>query len=364
MSDATAQQELTQGQAPQASPAQGAANGQQPSRKQLDVAIKDIRENPDALRSVNRNGEGYMELVDSIRRVGVLKPINVREAKDRDDPNKTVYGLIDGLHRFTAAQDAGLTIIPAYVMTMDDGQVLEAQLMANVHKIETKPAEYSNQLLRMLGMNPTLTINELATRLAKSPKWLSDRLSITKLHEKIQGLINENKVNLSNAYALAKLKDHQEQLNFLDRAMTETPNVFVPLVTTRVKELNEAKRQGKTPGAEQFVPVPHVRRLRELEDELKSGNTAQVFKGQGKITSPDDFKAGIEWATHMDAASVEEAKVKWEAKKKEREAQKQAAKVERAKKQQEEANKILAQVGQQTGGASAPAAQPETAPAA
>jgi ParB/RepB/Spo0J family partition protein len=326
--------------------AETTANGQEPKRELKTVKIADIRENPDALRSVNRTGEQYLGLVDSIRAVGVLKPVNVREVPDRDDPNKTVFGLIDGLHRFTAAQDAGLDEIPAYVISMNDGQVLEAQIMANVHKIETKPAEYSHALLRLLGANPTLTINELAKKLAKSPKWLSDRLSITKLHQKIQDLVNENKVNLSNAYALAKLKDQNEQLNFLDRAMTETPQVFVPLITQRVKEINEEKRKGRDAGPEQFVPIPHVRKLKDLEEELRSGNQAQVFKGKGLITNESDFSMGVKWATYTDQDSVDAAKVAWEAKKKQREEEKKKSKIERAKKQQDEAAKVLAEVGQ------------------
>lgn len=309
------------------------------------VKISDIQENPDALRAVNRSSEGYIGLVDSIKTVGVLKPINVREVPDRDDPRKIVFGLIDGLHRFTAAQDAGLTEIPAYVLSMDDGQVLEAQIMANVHKVETKPAEYSHALIRLLGQNPTMTINELAKKLAKSPKWLGDRLSITRLEERIQKLVDEGKVNLSNAYALAKLKDHSEQLNFLDRAMTETPQVFVPLVTTRVKEINDAKRKGKDAAAETFTAIAHLRKVKELEEEITSNSYAEQLKGAGRIANTADFLMGVRWAVNLDPDSVKEAETKWEAKRKEREEARKNAKIEKAKKQQEEANKILAEVG-------------------
>jgi ParB family chromosome partitioning protein len=316
---------------------------QQPQGTLKHIKIADIRENPDALRSVNRSSEGYIGLVDSIKEVGVLKPVNVREVTDREDPSKSVYGLIDGLHRFTAAQDAGLETIPAYVLSMNDGQVLEAQIMANVHKIETKPAEYSQALLRLLGANPTLTISELSKKLAKSPKWLSDRLSITKLHEKIQALVDEGKVNLT--YALAKFKDPQEQLNFLDRAMTESPQVFIPLVTNRVKEINEAKRKGKDQSPEEFKAIPHLRKLKEVEDELTAKRMAEQFRGAGKIQNPADFLMGVMWASHMDPDSVEEAKRKWEQKKQERDEAKKKAKLERAQKQQAEAAKVLSELG-------------------
>ncbi len=71
----------------------------------------------------------------------MLLPITVREVRDPDTGQK-YYSLIDGLHRYNAAQDAGLEEIPCHVLTMDELQVLEAQLMANVHKVETRPVEY------------------------------------------------------------------------------------------------------------------------------------------------------------------------------------------------------------------------------
>lgn len=316
-----------------------AANG-----KLAVIKIADIIENPDALRSVNRSGEGYLGLVDSIRLVGVQQPIQVREVPDRNDPSKTVYGLIDGLHRYTAAQDAGLTEIPVYITSKDDAEVLEAQIMANVHRIETKPAEYSQALLRLLGQNPTMTINELAKKLAKSPKWLSDRLSITKLHEKIQALVDEGRVNLTNAYALAKLKDVNEQLNFLDRAMTENPAVFVPLITNRVKEINDERRKGREAAPESFVPIAHLRKLKEIEEELNSGTTAQTLKGSGRVTNSDDFRAGVEWAVHLDAESIEQARQSWENKKKEREENKKKSAIEKNQKKLAEAQKVLAEI--------------------
>ena len=41
--------------------------------------------------------------------------------------------------------------------------MLEAQILANIHKIETKPMEYSAQLKRILSRNPLMTEAELAT---------------------------------------------------------------------------------------------------------------------------------------------------------------------------------------------------------
>ena len=47
------------------------------------INVSDIRENPVALRGVDRENEKYVGLRDAINRQGILNPINVREKADR-----------------------------------------------------------------------------------------------------------------------------------------------------------------------------------------------------------------------------------------------------------------------------------------
>ncbi len=112
------------------------------------IKVATIRENPNALREVNRGTEKYLELVDSVRKRGVMNPILVRECKD-PKTGEDFFGLIDGLHRFSAARDAGSETIPANITSMQDADTMLAQIMANVHRIETQPGEYSKQLVRI-----------------------------------------------------------------------------------------------------------------------------------------------------------------------------------------------------------------------
>lgn len=275
----------------------------------IHIPLSKIRENPVALRSVNRTTEAYQGLVDSIKRDGVLTAILVREVED-PDTKETVYGLIDGLHRFSASQDAGKDTIPAQVTSMEDADVLEAQVLANVHKVETRPVEYSKQLVRILAQSPLMPLSELATRLSKSPGWLNERLGLVKLEPAIASLVDEGKVNLSNAYALAKLPV-EEQPNFLERAMTMTPQEFVPTANGRIKELKDAKRQGRAAAAGEFVPIPHLRKVSELKDEMDSKLVASVLTKELNISNPiDAFNLGVKWALHMDPTSVQVAKDK------------------------------------------------------
>lgn len=300
------------------------------------IPLNKIRENPVALRNVNRESEEYQGLVDSIRKDGVLNPIVVRSIVD-PDTKEELYGLVDGLHRYTASQDAGRETIPAHVTTMEESKILEAQILANIHKVETKPVEYSKQLVRILAQNPLMTTSELAATLSKSPTWLVERLGLTKLAESIASLVDEGKINLSNAYALAKLPA-EEQPNFLDRAMTMQPQEFVPTVNGRIKELRDAKRQGRAATPAEFVPVARLRKVGEVKEEFQQGTVGKVLCAELKPKSVEEaFALGVAWALHMDPASVAADRQKDKEAREAREAEKEKRKKEREEKAKQEA---------------------------
>lgn len=292
------------------------------------VAISSVRENPVALRAVNKKDESYAGLVDSIASVGVLSPITVREMKDAETGQK-YYSLVDGLHRYNAAIDAGLEDIPVQVITADDAAVLELQLMANIHKVETRPVEYSKQLSRILANNPTMTAQELSVKLGMSPTWVSQRLGLVKLDDKVSSLVDDGTINLSNAYVLAKLPV-EEQASFVERAMTMPPAEFTPTVNNRVKELRDAKRQGREAKPTEFVPIPHIRKLGEIKSEIDNNQQVlNLVREQGLKTPAEIVRLTLEWALHLDPVSLEAAKAKADARAREEEDKKAARKAER-----------------------------------
>lgn len=305
------------------------------------LPLSQIRTNPAALREVNRTSPEFLELIASVRLKGVMNAICVREQTDPITGAK-YYGLIDGLHRFTAATEAGLTEIPAVITSMDDAEVEEAQIMANIHRIETKPVEYSKGLLRMLTRNPMMTESELAAKLAKSPAWLKERLNLVKLKDSIQKLVDDGTIKLANAYSLAKLPE-DEQDAFAERAATLAPGQFLPIVNGRVKELRDAARQGREARPEEFVPVAHLRKIPELKTEIEQGAYAKALLKKHSISTPEDaFAFALKWALQLDPDAIEVQKAE-DAKRKAKKAEDQAkAKAERDAKK---AEKVAASLG-------------------
>jgi ParB/RepB/Spo0J family partition protein len=302
------------------------------------VAISDIRPNPVALRAVDRESEDFIQLRDSIAdpAIGLLNPINVRErSEDVDGDTVTFFEIVDGLHRYTACTESGFEEIPVNVLDMDETEAHLAQIVGNAMRIETKPVQYTKHLQRIIGANPTWTISDLAAKVHRSPAWLNQRFGLLKLEPSVQEIVDDAKISVSNAVVLAKLP-HEEQLNFVDSAMTMGTAEFGPLVQARVKEIREAEKAGKPAGEASFTPVARPRKKSELEDELNARNVL------GSLASDCDTKeeaayAALQWVLQLDAASVATAQAQYEEKKERIEAEKAKRKAERANKKAEEA---------------------------
>jgi len=301
------------------------------------VAIADIIINKEALRGVDPQNEDFLKIVESVRLHGVLDSISVREIKAADGSIK--YGLINGRQRLAAAQYLDKEFIPANITSLDEGDVLEAQIIANACRIETKKAEYAQQVMRILLQNPTLTLRELAGKLCQSTQWLEQLLSLTKLDKNIQTLVDEGKIRLTNAYALAKLPV-EEQANFIDRAMTDPPKEFVAAATERARDINKAKRQGKAPQAAGFVPVASLKKISEIKGAMTGGTPTVVCENEGCKTPMDGFVAALKWAFNIDKTGVAAQKAKYEEREAKKKAEKEKRETERAAKKAQEAAEV------------------------
>jgi ParB/RepB/Spo0J family partition protein len=298
------------------------------------IPLQNIRTNPIALREVNRESEGFAELVSSIKAAGVLNPIVVRQYKDPETGamSDSIFELVDGLHRFTAAQESGaITEMPCQIINLDEDRMLAAQIIGNAVRVETRHADYATQLRRMLQRSPLMTESELAAMLGKSTEWIQARLSLNKIdNPRIKKLVNDGDIKLMNAVALSKLPV-EEQLDYMERAMSQPPAEFIPLVTNRVKEIKEAKRAGAATAPTEFKPIAHLRRISEIQAAI-AGPAAVVASLNGATSSEDVIRKSLEWVLSLDSATVEAARIKFENDKKAADDKRKARQEEAVKK--------------------------------
>lgn len=301
------------------------------------ISITAIEENPVALRTVARDSEKYKNLVSSVRDRGILNPISVRETGDG-------YTVVDGLHRFSAALDAGLEKIPVQVLDIAEADILEVQIEANLQKVETKPGEYTKQLLRIMADHPDRTIEEQAARLHKSPAWLKERLNFRSLTDEAMRRIDlpetdDEHISISNAYSLAKLPP-EVQDEWLDRACSLPPTEFIPAALAEIKRLRTQARTGVT--VEATGPAPILRKRGLLTSELDRARNLPANVEPEKKDYAEGYRDAFLWIFKQDPASIEAWKKEQEAlaaEKKEKAEKRKAEKEAKEAKEAEDAGK-------------------------
>jgi ParB/RepB/Spo0J family partition protein len=316
------------------------------ARKKLDtVPITSIKPNEAALRAVDKESAKFQEMIQSVRSKGVIQPVSVREKRDQDN-GTTYYELIDGLHRYTAALEVGLDELDVKIMDANDEDSLIIQMIANLQVIETKPVEYADQLKRLLTLRESLTINTLAAEIGQSVTWLANRLRINDLKPNIKKLVDNGDINISNAQALAK-RPEDEQDDWAGKAQTMTPVQFVPLASARAKELKDAKKQGKAPPPKEFVPQPYMQNISVVRDEIDSLQIGKsLLHDQGVTDAVGAWQLALRWVLHMDPRSLEIEIANERERKRKADEAKEARKAElKEKKDKEAAQKQAALAG-------------------
>lgn len=310
------------------------------SRELLYLKVSDLVVRESTLRDVDKESPGYLELKASIAQDGVIDAIAVRRTKDAET-GETIFEIINGLHRYTACLDLGIDTIPAQVMEADEIKVLSLQMEANLHRVDTKPAQFGKQLRRIMALDPSIDIADLAKKISKSVSYVQQRLQLTTLDENIAKLVDNGSICLSNALPLAKLPK-EEQKNWAEDAVKQDPTEFVPRCTARVKEINDSLRKGRKPGESKFTPIARLRRLSEIKGEYDKKEIAKKLCPDPKEQA--GFTRGVEWVLNLDPVSIKTAKDKFESIQKEKDERKNARREEIAKRKFEAAQKELEQI--------------------
>ncbi len=171
-----------------------------------EVPLARIRPNPFQPR--NQFGEqGLSALVDSIKAVGILQPVLVREVGPEE------YELIAGERRFRAARRAGLQSIPALVHQADDAMSLEEALVENLHREDLNPLDEAGAYQQLIE-EFNLTHEEVAKRVGRSRAAVTNALRLFQLPPTVQRYIRDGQLSAGHARSLLATPDRlvQERL--------------------------------------------------------------------------------------------------------------------------------------------------------
>lgn len=236
-----------------------------------EVEIAKITANPNQPRR-NFDEEALEELTESIREHGVISPITLRKNDDG------TYMIIAGERRYRASKMAGLNTIPAYIRTAKDEQVMEWALIENIQRDDLDAIEIALAYQRLMD-EYQLTQEKMSERVGKKRATVANYLRLLKLPAEIQMGIQQKKIDMGHARALAGSKSAEQQLEIYKRILSEGLSV------RRVEEL-VAATDAPQKKVKKAAPRPETIALQnQLTAVLGTKVTVSADeKGKGKMT--------------------------------------------------------------------------------
>lgn len=240
--------------------------------REIDPAL--IEPNPRQPRQVF-DDESMAELVHSIREFGLMQPIVVRALGASQDGQR--YQLVMGERRWRAAQQAGMTAIPAIVRETGDDNLLRDALLENIHRVQLNPLEEAaayQQLLDEFGV----THDELAARIGRSRPLITNMIRLLRLPIAVQRRVAAGVLSAGHARALLSLEAGPEaQEELAARIVAEGLSVRATEEAVTLANRGDASK----PAAPKRKPI-HMPGLQDVAERLSSAFDTRVTVSLGK----------------------------------------------------------------------------------
>lgn len=240
-----------------------------PSRREVEIAIEEIRPNPYQPRK-EFDQTALNELADSIRTHGIFTPLLVRKSVSG-------YDLITGERRLRAAKIAGLKVVPAISVEFTEEQMMEIAILENVQREDLNAIEEAaayDSLVKKLGY----TQEKLAERVGKSREYCANIMRLLKLPSEVQKLVIDKKLAMGHVRPLLGLKDEMEMLDAAEKIMKE--KMSVREVEAYVRDINsEEVKPNKTKPEKKRDPIIH-----DLEHQISVKLGTKVTIQNKKLT--------------------------------------------------------------------------------
>ncbi|MFE5402344.1 ParB/RepB/Spo0J family partition protein [Streptomyces sp. NPDC056580] len=252
-----------------------------------EIPLDSITPNPRQPREVF-DEDALHELITSIREVGLLQPVVVRQL----GPGR--YELIMGERRWRACREAGLEAIPAIVRATDDEKLLLDALLENLHRAQLNPLEEAaayDQLLKDFNC----THDQLADRIGRSRPQVSNTLRLLRLSPAVQKRVAAGVLSAGHARALLSVEDSEEQDRLAHRIVAEGLSVrAVEEIVTLMGSRPQKATRSKGPRAGARVSPAFNELATRLSDRFETRVKVELGQKKGKITvefaSPEDLE--------------------------------------------------------------------------
>ena len=241
-----------------------------------EIEISLIEPNPNQPRR-EFDQEALQELANSIREVGIIQPITLRQM----DNGK--YQIIAGERRWRASQIAGLTSIPAYIRTVEDDNVMEMALVENIQREDLNAIEIAlayQHLAEATGM----TQEKISSRVGKSRTSVTNYMRLLKLPAQIQMALKNKDIDMGHARSLLAIESPSQQLKLFKEIQRNNYSV------RKVEEMVQLIKNGEN--LQQAKKTVGVRQL-PLEFSILRDRLSELFHVKVQMTCSPQNKGKI-----------------------------------------------------------------------
>lgn len=254
-----------------------------------EIDIDRIHPNPDQPRRTF-DEESLAELAASIKELGIVQPLSVRDAGDG------TYQIIAGERRWRAAKLAGLSTLPSYVRTASDSEVTEMALLENIQREDLNAIEVALAFRKLID-SYNLTQERLSERLGKNRATIANHLRLLKLPAEIQLGLRDHKLDMGHARALLSVTDPKQQLKLYNLILKEGLSV------RRVEELARKLSETDQTLPEDIEKINKQQQYSEISRKLSGlfpASVTVIGKGNGKgsvnfkFSSDEELRSLIE----------------------------------------------------------------------
>ncbi|MBM6991973.1 MAG: ParB/RepB/Spo0J family partition protein [Prevotella sp.] len=258
-----------------------------------EIPLDQIEPNSDQPRSLF-NEEALQELAISIREIGIIQPITLRQIAENR------FQIIAGERRWRASQIAGLKTIPAYIRTIKDENVMEMALVENIQREDLNSIEIAlayEHLLEQSGM----TQEKVSERVGKSRTAITNYLRLLKLPAQVQMALQKKEIDMGHARALLAIDSPSLQLKLFKEILKNGWSV------RKVEEMAQHLKNGddiESGKKKIMAKAQQPEEFNMLKERLSSFFNTKVSlsctnKGKGKISIPFSNEEDLERIMHV-----------------------------------------------------------------
>ena len=250
----------------------GAGPGLEERGALREVDIDVISPNPRQPRR-SFDDEPIEELAASIRALGILQPLLVRELSSGS------YELIAGERRLRAATRSGLSTVPVLVVETNEQGSLERALVENIHRENLNPIEEASAYRELLA-ETGVTQEALGQRIGRSRAAIANTLRLLELPVDIQQMLVEGKLTAAHGRLLLTLQGNPFQKRFARRIYQDGLTVReAEEVARKYQSMSAEAHRGGRPAK----PPEASEAQRRLADHLQTRVRVDVGTRRGKI---------------------------------------------------------------------------------